>query len=349
MPDTFSPAPNANPKELSIFQEFNLSLTNENKAISRKIKKKDVIKFISLITKGIISKRSALRAMKHIIKEKINVKYKAERSLIQNVLSFNIYLKYLYKYKPSFSTYFTNHVAGMMHRYWKNLFPNDFGLNKNEIDSFYSKSIFKAMDLADKNLLKLIKFSDEHNYNLLVISSMGQEAIERGEYIPELVIRDFQKLINAIDLDPKNYKLLPAMQPDYCFETKNKKSMKKLRENIKFLTDNDGNQFLVERYQPVSLKINLSLKNPHSISTSKVCKFGKISYKINDIGFELINRDIGTGYHIPEGILFWYGDKSESIKKYNKEKIDICRISPTILKIYGIKIPSYMQKPLKIK
>lgn len=277
------------------------------------------------------------------------MKYKTERSLIQNVLSFNIYLKYLYKYKPSFSTYFTNHVAGMMHRYWKNLFPNDFGLQKNQIDSFHSKSITRALDLADKNLRELIKFSNKYNYNLLVISSMGQDAIDRGKYIPELVIRDFQKLIYKMDLETQNYKLLPAMQPDYCIESKNKKSMEKLRKKIKFLTDNNDKQLLIERYQPVGLKINLSLKHFDSISKSKVCKFANTSYKIYDFGFELISRDIGTGYHIPEGILCWYGDQSLSIKKYIKGKIDICRISPTILKIYGIKIPNYMQKPLEVK
>ena len=41
---------------------------------------------------------------------------------MQAILSFDVYEKYLLKEKPEFTTYFTNHVAGMMHRYWDNLF-----------------------------------------------------------------------------------------------------------------------------------------------------------------------------------------------------------------------------------
>ena len=121
LPDTFAPNPDAYPKEVKLFQEFNLTLTGDNKAKSRKIQLKSIWDFFYLFYKGIVAKRSAIRAIIHIIKEIINPKYKSRRSIIQNVLSFKIYLKYLYKYQPSFSTYFTNHVAGMMHDIGKSL------------------------------------------------------------------------------------------------------------------------------------------------------------------------------------------------------------------------------------
>ena len=64
------------------------------------------------------------------------------------------------------------------------------------------------------------------------------------------------------------------------------------------------------------------------------------------MGLELITRDIGTAYHIPEGILAWYGDESKKLKSYENKDINTCRILPTILKLYGIKIPKYMSNPL---
>lgn len=346
LPDTFAPSPDAYPSELSLFQEFNLNLTEENKAKSRGIKAKNIIELINLLSKGIIGKKSAIKAILHIIKEQINPKYKAQRSIIQNVFSFNIYLNYLYKYQPSFSTYFTNHVAGMMHRYWKNLYPNDFGLKQNQVDAFHSRSIIKAMHLADKNLKDLIIFAKKKKYELLVISSMGQEAIDRGEYIPELTLRDFKKFIKILDINLHDYKLLPAMQPDYCIKSKDQKAMEKLRERIKELEDIDGNKLLIERNTPVGLEVNFSMQNPSSLALSKSCYFKKKSYEINELGLELITRDIGTGYHIPEGILAWYGNGSKKIKSHKNEYIDTRRICPTILKIYGIKIPKYMLSPL---
>ena len=53
---------------------------------------------------------------------------------MQPIFSFDIYMKYLKSEKPCFTTYFTNHVAGMMHRYWEDLFEKD-NLNTFDISS----------------------------------------------------------------------------------------------------------------------------------------------------------------------------------------------------------------------
>ena len=45
---------------------------------------------------------------------------------MQPILSFDLYFKCLNKYQPDFSTFFSNHVAGIIHRYWRDIFPEDF-------------------------------------------------------------------------------------------------------------------------------------------------------------------------------------------------------------------------------
>ena len=166
------------------------------------------------------------------------------------------------------------------------------------MDEFHSKSVIKAMHLADKNLKDLIIFAKKKNYELLVISSMGPAAIERGKYVPELILRDFRKLINILDINLNDYELLPAMQPDYCIKSKNQNAMEILRDRIKHLEDINGKRLLIERNKPVGLEVNFSMQNPLNLSFDDICFFKKNSYKINDLGLELITRDIGTGYHI---------------------------------------------------
>ena len=346
LPDTFSPSPDAYPSNLSLFQKFNLALAGENKAISRGISKKQIKEFLLLTIKGIINKLSALKAIIHIIKEQFNPQYKSRRSTIQNVISFKIFLNQLEKNKPEFATYFTNHVAGMMHRYWKYLFPNDFSLSKNKIDKFHSKSILKAMQIADNDLKDLMKFSKRNGYNLLVVSSMGQKAIDRGEYIPELVLRDFESLMIGLELNPNNYQLMPAMQPDYCIEARDKSSMDKFREVISKLKDLDGLNIFIERYKPVGLTLNLSLIKSRAVAKNNNCKFNEKKLSISKFGLELIKRDIGTGYHTPEGILIWFGEDQKKYKSLEKTKIDTCSICPTILDLYGIEKLNYMKNPL---
>lgn len=347
LPDTFSPTPLAFPKELSDFQFFNLELTKENKALSRNINLKYINNFFRLISNGVISKSSAFSALIHIFKEQINSKYKTRRSNLQNVFSFDLYLKNIYKFKPTFSTYFTNHVAGMMHRYWKYLFFEDFELNEFEVDKFHSKSIIKAMHLANNNLKKLINFAKISGHNIVIVSSMGQSFIDRGEYTPELFLNNFKNLIKALKLDNNSFKLLPAMHPDYCIEAKDSDSLCVLRRVIKLLRDENDNQIFLERYKPVGLKINFIFNLSSSASITNSVKYLDKNFDLKVFGLELIERDIGTGYHIPEGIFCWLG-KHQDIFQMNdlKEKIDTRRICPTILNLYGIEIPNYMRNPL---
>ena len=203
LPDTFSPDAAAIPQNLSIFQSFNLSMVNKNKAISRSITNSQLKLFFELMKKDLISLRSFNLILKHLIKEKLNIKNKTRRSLMQNIIGFDLFLRIVKEHQPTFCTYFTNHVAGMMHRYWRDLFPEDFNLEKKDIDNFHSKSILKGMEIADRDLTKLLKFSESNNYDLWVISSMGQDSIDRGEYIPELYLNDFKKFLSFLQLEQK--------------------------------------------------------------------------------------------------------------------------------------------------
>ena len=132
---------------------------------------------------------------------------------MQAILSFDVYEKYLLKEKPEFTTYFTNHVAGMMHRYWDNLF-NPKTISRESL--FNRNSIIEAMDISDRHIGKLLKISKSHNYDLMILSSMGQDSIDWKDWVPELFINDIKKLIKVLNLEINNYKLLPAMHPDLC-------------------------------------------------------------------------------------------------------------------------------------
>ena len=116
----------------------------------------------------------------------------------------------------------------MMHRYWDNLFHP-----KNSRESLFNRnSIIEAMDISDRHIGKLLKISESHNYDLLILSSMGQDSIDWKDWVPELY-RQYKKLIKVLNLDINKYKLLPAMQPDLCIECQDHESKQELEKNIK--------------------------------------------------------------------------------------------------------------------
>ena len=62
-----------------------------------------------------------------------------------------------------------------------------------------------------------MRFAEENSYQLWVASSMGQKAIERKKQ--KLFLRDFNKIIKILELNPNKYKQLPSMYPDINIES----------------------------------------------------------------------------------------------------------------------------------
>ncbi len=346
LPDTFAPSFNALPAELENFQKFNLSLCKDNKAIANSIKSKQYFYFLQLILSNSISINSSVKTFNQVISEIFMKKNKSRRPLLQPILNFDLFIKYLKKEKPNFTTYFTNHVAGMLHRYWVYLYNNDLNVDKDFHDDFYKYSIIKAMDIVDRQLEKLIKVSDKYNYNIVIASSMGQKARDSISQNQDIILNNFSKLLYSLRLNPRDYSELPAMQPDVCIKCANKKSLNTLRSKIKKITDFNNTEIILERYQPVELNLNISLKMTRKISTDSKIKIFDKEKNLNDAGLKMINRDPGTGYHCPEGTLLTYGDKTfvdlfNNLIK-NNEIIDTTKITPLILNYFEIDIPSYM-------
>ena len=340
LPDTFSPDSDAFPEQLEEFQRFNLAICKDNKAVSNPIKPILYLEFLNLLAKDLISLKSCFKTIKHITSEIYSSKYKSRRSLLQPILNFDLYIKQLVKYQPKFTTYFTNHVAGMMHRYWIYLFNE-----KSNKDIFNKNSLIKSMDIADKQLKKLLEISKSHNYNIIVTSSMGQKSRNNISPSLDICLNSLSKLCKSIGIKPINYCELPAMQPDICIKCSNKEALTLLRHNIRKIRDTKNNNILVERYEPIDLNLNISVVMTRNFYQDQIIMVDGVEKELGDTGFRIVNRDPGTAYHCPEGVLFTYGDDlfNNIFKNLNNPVIDTTKIAPIILNYFDIGLPSYMK------
>ena len=346
IPDTFAKDYNTFPKKYKTFQKINLKQTNKNKAISSRVTIFDFIEAIPLISNG-LSFQTIFKIINHLAIEKINPYNKSLRPTLQAHLSFDVFKSCLNNHKPDFISFFTNHVAGIMHRYWKFSFPNEFNykLSDSKKDQFHKNSIIKAMDIADRHIGFLIKFSKKYNYDLVVCSSMGQEAIDRGDYQAEIQINNFRKLKESLDYN-SSIKINMAMQPDIAFEFENKEDLNYFLKKITSIKTKDDKQIFYTDYKPIGLTLNIKSIKSNSLEQDQIAIYNSKEFPLNFFGIQTFKRDIGTGYHKPEGIIIWQNNKKYSKKKINK--VDSRRIAPTILKNFNLNIPEYMQKPLPI-
>ena len=160
----------------------------------------------------------------------------------------------------------------MLHRYWAYLYNHDFENYEDFEDDFYKSSIIKAMDIVDMHLEKLIKVSEEFQYNIIITSSMGQKARDTISYDQDIILSSVSKLFSLLGLNSQDYEELPAMQPDVCIKCSDKKSLDNLRSKIKHIKDFKDEQIIFERYKPVDLNLNISLKMTEIISINKKIK-----------------------------------------------------------------------------
>ncbi len=180
VPDTFSSDAKTYPPSLERFQAFNLAMTGENgfspdSALSPKALAGTAVDLVRL---GLTPRSTATLAT-HLVKERIDPRYKAFRSAMQAPLSFDLYWRQHRKSNPRLSIFFTNHVAGMMHRFWGDGMPGYTEKYEYDADEVYGSFIVAAMDITDRQIGRIRKYLAKHPQSMLVLSaSMGQGPVE---------------------------------------------------------------------------------------------------------------------------------------------------------------------------
>jgi len=344
VPDTFAPDSQTYPEEVSVFQKFNLRQTEKDGgAVPKPLKVSTALakEVFQLLDKG-LSLKSLTLVGQQFLNEKLNPAFRSIRPIFQAPVAFDFYFKLLQETAPSFSTFFTNHVASMMHRYWKQAFPQDFGLTPStEEDKFRAHNILRAMKIADAQLKKLKAFADAHNYVLMIASSMGQEPVERGDYAGELKISHMDRFYKAIGYTGFVKNNL-AMNPDFSFSFQDKEDLILFKNLVQTLKSKEGSSIFTFKESGLTLNCNLQ-------SSVDLIKHGHIykgtrSLPFEDLGITVEYRDQGTGYHQPKGIWIIYHKDLNSISY--REEIESIEIAPSILSLFGVKAPSYMKNPL---
>jgi len=341
IPDTFAPRSDVKPEKYQKFQEFNLVQAGANKAVAGKVKLGNLSYIADLVRAG-VTVNSLCCISKHIFSERFNHLHRVRRPILQPIVGFDVFKKCLTEHQPEYCTFFSNHVAGIMHRYWKYTFPEDFDyqLGDSKEDKFHTESILKSMDVFDIQLGWLRSFCTENNYDLIVCSSMGQEAIIRDEYIPELAVDNFDTVKKQLNWQG-DVKLLPAMQPNVSFEFENESELNSFSDEILKISDTDGKNLFTLAYEPVKNTLNLALRTSKVLSENKKAFYRDREFKISDIGLKLIERDVGTGYHQPEGVLIWSSVSDEYNSDRSRREIDTRQILPEILHNFGIPPSDY--------
>jgi hypothetical protein len=348
IPDTYALTAETIPSSLSAFQDLNLRLTKENsRNVSQSINLKDVLSFAVALPSVGVQPITLVRIGSQLILEKKDKTKLNRRRTLQSALYFDAFMKQLEEHRPHFTTFFTNHVAASMHRFWAAAFRDDypqFNLPDDWVQA-YAHEIEWAMWVADEFLGRLVSFCRKNiEYRLLIASSMGQAATEAEIREGYYTIKDFDKFFKCLSIEINEVKLAAAMAPDI---------------SVQFLTERAANRFRAvqgDLEQSLDgLNIDISDRNvlhmsvivqpPVEKNLPKV-KIGNSTYSLSELGFQFIaDQDrVGiTAYHMPQGIFISWSAGDDLSNYINpRESISVLSIAPSIIRSYGANPPAYM-------
>lgn len=348
VPDTFAAGSECFPGDLSVFQEFNLRMVDlSSRVVSSSIALKPAFDLMRRAPHLGVRGATVLRLTKHLAHERVNRLRKGRRRTIQAELAFDLFLKQLRKTKPEYSSFFTNHVASSMHRYWPAIFPGDYHekkLSKEWMRNFGGEILY-TMDTASRHIGQLADFVDRNrneNYVLMVSTSMGQAAVDNNEIVRKnLLIYDFRLFMDALGFAPDQWSKRRAMMPQYVFAV-NEQVAPLVRERLdaiwvngKTITyvEHEGNVFMVE----------LGFTNLEDDEID--VRFGGKAVDYRKLGMRNITIEDETGayaYHIPEGLMFIHDPSDLTNANRSKTTMSTTEITPLILKNFGVDVPAYM-------
>jgi hypothetical protein len=343
VPDPFAADGKAYPARVIPFQEFNLAMSRRSEVNAHKgIDVKSALKMLGHLPYLGITRKTLTQVIGQLLKEKVTPHLATRRRTYQSVLAFDVYLKLLRTGEPRFSTYFSNHVASTLHRYWAATFPNDYEVNNlpQQWITKYGGEIDFAMKKFDEIFEELTAFVDTNPaYKIIVASSMGQKGTIAELVNTRTCVKDVQRLMARLGLQADEWENRPAMHPQ-CNVVIHEAKIQVFTNALERLDINKnplqyrchGNGHFSLDFGQVNLAVDYAILHGE-----------KISFKELGLGNEPVDDEsAGTAYHIPEGSLFIYDPVDTVTEKERKYECSTLALAPSILENFDITAPPYM-------
>jgi hypothetical protein len=352
LPDFFDDETFAKPGYLLPFQEFNLGMTrrsarNVDTGLPRNLLKQFVKSLPSL---GLRTGTVATIA-NQFITERRQPHLRLRRRSLQSLIMMDVFARQLRKTAPQFATFYTNHVAASMHRYWAAAFPDDVGgtVMPGPWIEKYAPEIMMAMRILDKMVGTLKRRAEAEGSILLIATSMGQHPVNHRPTSRSVTIRDLDKFLGAMGVPSEHFRKRHAMFPSVGALVE-AEYVQVLRDRLALFRVGDS-QFIESdtEIHPLSFGVyedgfvTFLVSFPY-FDGERIAHIGNEQYSFQDIGLgDQVHEDgIGvSAHHDPEGALIIFDPQAPSIDT-SRRQVSSVEIAPSILRHFGVVPPSYM-------
>jgi hypothetical protein len=347
MPDPFAAKPACHPAELSVFQSFNLAMSRMSmRNVSDAVPAGWALRLAASIPKLGVRGSTVADLTRQLVDERIRRWPRIRRRTYQSVLAFDVFRRQLTKKRPRFTTFFTNHVASSMHRYWGAAYPKDFEKHGFEVDWIdrYRGEIDFTMSRFDPMLRWLLSFVDANpEYTLWIASSMGQAAASGEPQKSQVYITDLPRFMEVMGVPRGAWSDRPAMAPDVSVFVEIA-ALSAFRASLATARI-DGAPIEHKEEDKGFVCLHLGHANLPAEREFLELRGERMPLEKAGLGNVRIEDEAGSsGYHVPRGTLLIY-DPGRRGGSPERKTLKTIEIAPALLARFGISPPSYMAEP----
>lgn len=342
IPDTFAHDGRCIPEWISPIQEFNLSQVAANgRVVNSKLGRlKDLRRLAPALVKP-LKLRTFVAIVSQLVGERLDKVKLSRRPIFQTILFWDVFTRLFdAKNPPALTTFFTNHIAGVMHRYWNHIYPEDFVSpplrpRQRETMSF-------AMGVLDDMLGQAMRWMDENpRLSVIFASSMGQQAILRTDYSGMSFSVDCEQLMTSLGFSSGNYCRLLAMVPQVALQADSDTTLERIRTSLESCKTQSGRNLFRLNAQGLSLSVTIVTPPIEDIRAGGFLLEGR-TLTWEEAGIKKNVVEPGTAYHTPEGIFAVAGPAAETFKPTNERGlIDSHRIKGPLLDFITGQTPAH--------
>jgi len=342
VPDPFASGAECVPARLASFQELNLTMSRQSaRNVSTHIPWRAAARFAARAPGLGLRASTVWATLDQLRTERSRPWARVRRRTFQTVLAFDLFTRLLQQRKPRFCTFFTNHVASAMHRYWAATYPGDYDAMQFDATwrATFQDEIDYAMGWFDRFLQQLVRTVDSTpGAELWVASSMGQAAVAAQPVETQLYITDLGRFMTALGFEAADWTQRPAMAPEVSLFVREDKApalhsaLETLRVGDRGLhfSQREGGFFMISAGQE-----NLPAAVAHA-------RLGDRHIPLAEAGLENVaieDQSTSSAYHVPEGMLWVYAGAPPRPARPPARTIDI---APAILTRLGYDPPATM-------
>jgi hypothetical protein len=297
------------------------------------------------------------RVASQLVDERRDPVRKIRRRNVQAEIALDLFVGLLDRTRPQLATFYTNHVAASMHRYWAAHFPADYPPEEampSDWVARYAGEIPEAMDVFDRMVGRLVRWVDSNRHTELVLaSSLGQAAVETEETRGFTTVTDTARFMDFLGLDrsdwTEGHAMVPCISVDVVPERVDE--VVDRLEQLEFM----GTQAVRSANEVAPLSFDV--KDGRSVHLyfyfegeepeGKVVA-GDRAADFDDAGFGFFVHEDNvacSAHHVRDGILADY-DPAVPAPTTRWEPLSTLEVAPALLRRFGVEVPDYMvQQP----